>query len=204
MTPLQEWFARTNATLIPAADVCLARFRGRLNKLRRDIAAPYTSAHAKPSELTLTRLLGEALYFARKESERIAVPFEKQFGWLQKLVEQEKGVSNLLPSFEWPPSHGLRHKPDGPGLSEADETLLACAVRQSVLAEGAMDETGPVELATPRPCLFRHLIRVSRQSRRQFHIRFRGQLTQLWETDEFSTPLWLVTLKHPRRPEDLR
>ncbi len=204
MTPLQEWYARTNATLIPAADLCLARFRGRLNKLRRDIAAPYTSAHAQPSEQTLTRLLGEALYFARKEAERLDIPFEKQFGWLLKLAAQEKGAHNVLPSFQWPRSTGLRHNPDGPGLSEADETRLGLAIRQSVLAEGALDEAGPVELATPRPCLFRHLIRECRKSRRLFHTRIRGQLTQLWETDEFSNPLWFVALKHPRRPEDLR
>jgi len=204
MTPLQEWFARTNASLIPAAEVCVARFRGRLNKLRRDIPAPTGFAHALQCKQIRTRLLGQALYFAKQESERLGVPFEKQFGWLLKLAEQEEGVSPLLPSFEWPPSPGLRHKPDGPGLLQKDETRMSWAIRESVLAGGAMDETGPVELASPRPCLFRHLIRQTRQSRRQFHTRFRGRLTQLWETDEFSNPLWFVTLQHPRRPEDLR
>lgn len=202
MTPLQEWFARTNAHLIPTADLCLARFRGRLNKLRRDIPAPTGFAQALQCEQIRTRLVGEAMYFARKEAERLEVPFEQHFGWLLKLAAQEKGAQNVLPSFEWPRSMGLRHKPDGPGLTADDETRLGSAVRQSVLAEGALDDSGPVELASPRPCLFRHLIRQTSQSRRQFHTRFRGRLTQLWETDEFSNPLWFVTLQHPRRPED--
>lgn len=199
MTPLQEWFARTNAHLIPTADVCLSRFRGRLNKLRRDIPGPTGVAQARQCEQIRTRLVGEALYFARKEAERLQVPVEQPFGWLLKLAAQEKGIQNLLPTFEWPRSPGLRYNPDGPGLSEADVERLGSAVRQSVLADGAMDESGPVELGGPRPCLFRHLTRQSRQTRRQFHTRFRGRLTQVWETDEFSNPLWLVTLQHPNR-----
>lgn len=193
MTPMQEWFARTTPGLIPSADDSLTQFPVRLAELWRHFPEPTGFAVAMARKQSTQRLLGMAHYFAEKEAAMRGEPYWRIFDWLETCRVRTGNMTIHRPSLQWPGERVKMVDVETQLLSDGDRQCLGVATRETVLGGEPTHEGAPLVLEATRDMVLGYF---ARMRTRRFYTRNRDQLTQVWEIDEFSNPLWLLTLVH--------